>query len=392
MNGIWSDNKYVNTAVNVLLFLTGINFLHYGQLILPVICLILFVDRRFFFRVNQPLVFILLCLFGVSFYAFSIRDFYCVMGFTLPMAYYIGCNMNHPSVENVKKVIFLLAVAMGLHVILNSIYEFIVHGKHGFFFSSTHYDVWTREKISNTATAINADLMIGCLYHLLFHEKDRKLKISCLIVFAWSLFYLLVIGRRTPILIMGLAFLLSFLYEVLILKKGSSKLKKSFFLICAVTAVLVLSIVALYAFDLFGLREFMIGIPIIRKFTSGLINDERFTLYVNALKLMPSHLWGKSEISSILGIEVHDFWLDVYDHAGIVSYLLMLGYTFFFVKDVYRILKSEKSDEEFRILLTGVTVTMGLQMFLEPVMSGASLFLIVCILIHGCFGRLLNDE
>ncbi|MBR4422507.1 MAG: hypothetical protein IKS69_08235, partial [Erysipelotrichaceae bacterium] len=124
MNRIWSDNKYIDIIINVLLFLTGINFLHYGQLILPIICFILFIDRKLVFKVNSPLTFIVLCLFAVSFYAFSKKDFYCVMGFTCPMAYYIGSNILYPTEKNLKKIIYLLALSMGFHVILSAIYEY----------------------------------------------------------------------------------------------------------------------------------------------------------------------------------------------------------------------------------------------------------------------------
>ena len=73
---------------------------------------------------NSPMTFIVLCLFAVSFYAFSYKmGFYSVMGFTLPMAYYIGSNIKDPSEENIKKIIYLFAISMGIHVILNSIIE-----------------------------------------------------------------------------------------------------------------------------------------------------------------------------------------------------------------------------------------------------------------------------
>ena len=115
------------------------NFLHYGQLILPIICFIIFIDRKLQFRVNSPATFIILCLFAVAFYGFSYQlGFYSVMGFTFPMAYYIGSNMLEPNEEKVKKVIYLLGIAMGFHIILNAIYEYAHHGRYAFFMSSSH--------------------------------------------------------------------------------------------------------------------------------------------------------------------------------------------------------------------------------------------------------------
>ena len=211
MKNIWSENKYINNLIIVLLFLMGINFLHAGQLILPIICLLLFIDNRFRFKVNDIKTFVLLCLYGISFFAFTYKmGFYSVMGFVCPMAYYVGSNMKNPNSENIKKIVYLLAISMGFHVILNSIFEYIVHGSHGFFRSSTHYDFWTRQKISNTFTAINADLIIGCTYYLIFHEKKKSIKQLGLFVFVASMFYLTIIGRRTPLMMVMIVFAVSY--------------------------------------------------------------------------------------------------------------------------------------------------------------------------------------
>lgn len=392
MDQIWSENKYINASVNVLLFLMGINFLHYGQLILPIICFLLFIDNRLRFRVNKPVTFILLCLFAVSFYAFSDKDFYCVMGFTCPMAYYIGSNMKYKSENNVRKIIYLLAIAMGLHVVLNSIYEYLVHGPHGFFMSTTHFDFWTREKISNTATAINADLLIGCLYYLLFHEKNRKLKTGFLILAVLSMFYLSVIGRRTPIMMMGIVFVLSFFYESFILKNSSTTLKRNFVkaFICIVFFVALL--IGFYALDLFGCQKILNELHIVRKFTQGFINDQRFKLYFGSFGLMPKYLFGGQHISSILGEQVHDFWIDIYDYAGIVTWMIIVIYSFIFLSDVIRFFRCEKISDEFKVFMAGVLACISIQMFLEPVMTGASLFLIISIIIHALFERLVSDE
>ena len=392
MDNIWSENKYINLCINILLFLAGINFLHYGQLILPVICLLLFVDRKMKFYVNSPLTFVVLCLFAVSFYYFSVKDFYCVMGFTLPMAYYIGCNIHEVNEEKIRKVIYLLAISMGLHVVLNAIIEAILHGHHGFFFSSTHYDFWTREKISNTATAINIDILLGCVYYLIFHEKNKVLKIIDLVTFVLAMFYLMVIGRRTPVMMIFIVFVVSFVYETIYLKNTSARLRTAFIRIFVSVIIFVALIVTIYTLNIFGAKDVLNGYRIIGKFSKGFINDQRFELYFGSFKLMPKYLWGGQHISKILGEQVHDFWIDIYDYAGIVTCAIMIVYSLIFLRDSVKILKNDKIGKDFRILLIGVLTCIVLQMFLEPVMTGASLFLLVSIIIHGLFERLNLDE
>ncbi len=393
MDKIWSDNRYVNLCINILLFLTGINFLHYGQLILPVICFILFVDNRLRFKVNNPKIFIVLCLFAVSFYAFSSTlGFYSVMGFTLPMAYYIGSNMHEPNEGKIKKMIYLFAIGMSLHVILNAIYEYIVHGHHGFFMSSSHYDFWTKDKISNTSTAINIDLILGCVYYLVFHEKNKKMKIGGLLCFLLSMMYLMVIGRRTPVMMLFIVFALSFLFETYYLKTMSEGVKKRFTIIASIAICFVVLLVSFYALNLFNCQEVLNEYRIVGKFTKGFINDQRFELYFGSFKLMPQYLWGGQHISTILGEQVHDFWIDIYDCAGIISCGIMMVYSVMYFMNILKTLKSSVFSGNFRILCLGVFTCIVIQMFLEPVMTGASLFLILSIIINALTERLVIDE
>ncbi|MBR4608911.1 MAG: oligosaccharide repeat unit polymerase [Erysipelotrichaceae bacterium] len=393
MEGIWSENKYINLCINVLLFLVGINFMHYGQLFLPIICFLLFIDNKLRFEVNNPKIFVILCLFAISFYAFSYQlGFYCVMGFTLPMAYYISSNMLGADEEKIKKVIYLFALAMGCHVILNSIFEYIVHGHHGFFMSTTHYDVWTRDKIANTATAVNGDLIIGCFYYLLFHEKNKRLKTICFIVLLWSIFYLIVIGRRTPIMMLGIVFVASFCFETFYLKNGSKKLHKSFSIIMASFIGLIVILALIYSFNLFNARQILGEYHIIQKFTKSFINDQRFELYFGSFKLMPQYLWGGQHISKILGEQVHDFWIDIYDYAGIVTCAIMIVYSVICLKNSIKLLKNVRSTNAFRILYLGVFISIALQLFFEPVMTGSSIFVIVAVIIVSFSEKLVVHE
>ena len=393
MNNIWSENKYLNLVINILLFLTGINFLHYGQLILPIICFLLFIENKLKFKVNDPKAFIVLCLFAISFYGFSYQlGFYSVMGFTLPMAYYIGSNIKNPTEDNIKKLVYLFAISLSFHVILNFIYEWIRHGNHGLFNSSTHYDFWTKEKISNTSTAINIDILLGCSYYLLFHEKNKLMKYTGLSIFGISMLYLIIIGRRTPVVMLFIVFGLSYLYELFRTHTVSAKLKKRFTIISVTVVSLVVILISAYYLNIFNCQEFLNQYRIVGKFTKGFINDQRFELYFGSFKLMPKYPFGGQKISSILGEQVHDFWIDIYDYAGIVSCLIMLVYSFMYVVSIRKFYRNTNVSNDLKILMVGVFAVIIIQMFLEPVMTGASLFLIIAIIINALVERLSENE
>jgi len=369
----------------VLLFLTAINFLHYGQLILPIICLIVFIDHKLRFEVNDPVVFILLCLFAVSFYAFSRKDFYCVMGFTLPMAYYIGSNIRHPSKENVKKIIYLFAIAMGCHLLLDLLRDLILRGPEKVMHASTHYDIWTNEKISSTLISVELDLLIGCFYYLLMHEKDKKIKLISIFLFIVGMGYCLIMGRRAPILMFFLAVFFGFLFD----KTVSEKQRKIFFVSMGSLIAIFIVFAAIYSFDLFGLKAVLDHFYIFEKVSRGLM-DSRLGIYREAFKLLGKYPWGGQQISSSIGIQIHELWLDVYDYAGVITYLLLLGYTFFFVKGYYKGFTRSKGSS-FTSLCASLFVCFTIQMFLEPVMTAASLFLLITIMIGTMIER-IDDE
>lgn len=391
MLNIWSSNRYLNLCINILVFMVGINFMHIGQLILPIICFLLFVENKLHFKVNSPKIFIILCLFSISFYAFSYKlGFYSVMGFTLPMAYYIGSNIKNPSQENIKKVIYLLALSMSLHVVLNACIELALHGTRGLFFASTHYDFWTRDKISNTGTAVNADLLIGCIYYVLNKEDNKRLRIISILVFLISFSYLIIIGRRTTLLISIITYLLLYIYEKNTIGI-TEKHKRMMIRIMVICACIVIPFAIVYYFDLFSAKTFLDQLNVILKLKNSLIGDERIRLYFDAIKLMPKYPFGGQKISGVLGLPVHELWLDVYDYAGIIPYILIVVFSLYFVFVLYRYVKNKTIDNDLKLMVLGVYITIIIQMFLEPVMTGASLFLLITVIIHGIVEKALIE-
>ena len=342
---------------------------------------------------RDPKTFIILCLFGVSFYAFSYQlGFYSVMGFTLPMAYYIGSNIRHPDEESIKKIIYLFAISMAFHVILNAVTELYLHGVRGFFSSSTHYDVWTRQKIANTQTAVNADILIGSIYYLLFHEKNRKWKFFCLFVFVLNMFYLLVIGRRTPVILLFLAMILAFFYETFVLKSVSEKRRKQFVSVLLLGFGCIVGVILIYSLDLFHLRAVLDEYHIIQKFKQGLFNDERFRLYFGSFKLMPKYPFGGQKISAELGEQIHDLWIDVYDYAGAVTCLLIILYSILSASVILRLYRDRSVSNDLKVFCFGVFVCIVTQMFVEPIMTGSSLFMLITVITVAVIERHLLHE
>ena len=109
---------------------------------------------------------------------------------------------------------------------------------------------------------------------------------------------------------------------------------------------------------------------------------------MESLKYVPVYLWGGQMISSRVGIQMHELWMDIYDYAGLPSYVLMVAYSLIYAFDAYKVIKKDSVDKPFRLLLLSFVFCATCIMFLEPVMTGSSLYLI-CVIIVGTMASCL---
>lgn len=389
---MWSEKEHINSTINCLLFLVAINFLHLGQLLLPIICLILFIDNKYKIKVNNVFCFIVLLLFGLSFFLFSYKTgFYSTMGFCLPMAYYIGCNIKNNGDESIKKVIYLLAFGMGLHIVFNFITDIVLDWP-DFISSINHYDIWTGDYVPTTTTAVNSIFIVSIFYFLLTYEKNPKYKVIGIVLFILMLLYDLALGRRTPIFMMVLCFVLSLIIDIFVLKNKKINKRLMSKIIIVLAFVIAIFVIA-YFIDLFGIKERINSLGIVIKFKEYGINPERIDIFFKAIKLMPEHLWGNREIHNILGIEVHDLWMDTYDYAGIIPFVLLIVHSVYFVKSYIKLIKKDSLTKDMKLLLIVLFVAITIQLLMEPIMSGSSLFIIIVVIVEAVLeNRLLNYE
>ena len=390
---MWSTNRKVDLLVNVLIFLVSINFFHIGQLLLPVICLILFVDNKLKFKVNSIKVFILLCLFGLTFCLFSFKlGFYCVMGFCLPMAYYIGSNIKKIDEDSIKKIAYIIALGMASHVLLNMVYSRIIIGE-TFYETQGHYDIWLGSKVSDTATAVNYVFIIGSLYYVLFYENRKSLKVLFSIIFLVIMAYDMFLGRRTPILMSFITFVLTTVIDF-IFYHNSKRNKRILMIVLCSILILVIVFIIIYKYFLSDWGRVLIYYStLFSKFRREGLSSGRLQVLIDTIKLMPYHIWGGQEITNILEVSPHDLLLDTYDYAGIIPFVLMFVYVTHLVKVLIDVVKNRNVSREMKILIISLSLSISMQLCLEPIMSGASNFLmIVIILVSSIEKALLNGK
>jgi len=366
---MWSDKKYVDYLINILLFAVAINLFHYGQFFLPVICLILFIDHHFRIRVKNAKIFIILSLFALSFLMFSYKlGVYSVMGFCIPMAYYIGGNLKENGEENIRKLIYLLAFGMAAHLVLNFFLElYYWHDNLSYMFNKpSHYDFWLRAKVRTTVMSTDFFLIMSCIYYLLRFEKNKMLKWIGITLFTLSSIYCVALGRRTTFFILLLSLFFTCAYDLLIIKRRISVKH----LIHIFTIILMLTVS--FYFDILHINDELSQVSLIQRLIHKGLFTERFTILIESFPLYFKFLWGGQQISGQTGAIIHDLWGDIYDYSGIIPALCMLIYS----------LHVLKTRSPFNMLVLSWFVTCSIIFFLEPIMSGSSIYLIIYIVIE----------
>ena len=388
---MWSNNKKTDFIINIMLLLFSMNFMHYGHIMLPVICLILFIENGYSIKVNNLKIFLILVLFSISFFIFSYRDgLYSTIALFLPMAYFIGSNLKNPTEKNIKNVIYLLTLGMCIHVMLDCFGDFFRLGLE-MFKSHSHHDFWTNSSIAATATAVNYTFIIGIMYYLCLYERNVIIKKTSVCLFILLFTYNIALGRRTPVILFFLVLIVLYFVDTFIYRNRQVNFETLKIFIVVLIVIACLAAVVVY-FDFFGLKEQLKEIRIIDKFMWQGLNPMRLEIFIDALKLSPQYLWGGKCISGILGIQIHDLWMDTYDYCGIVPFVLLIAHTVCFVRIFLTFLCDKTNDKRFKILLIGLFFCILMQMLLEPIMTGSSIFLIATILVESCLEKYENNK
>jgi hypothetical protein len=263
-------------------------------------------------------------------------------------------------------------------------YELSVRNVERIINSTSHYDIWVGDKIVSTAIAIDLVYLISSVYYLLYFENNRIIRYSGILLFGIDLLFCLIIGRRTSLFLSVLCVVFSFVYHGYLNHSIMQQIRKGLKLLLIVLIVCFVLLGIVFLFDIDSLFD---GLHLLNKIKNGLFDRSRIDVLIQSVKLMPYHLWGGQEISSLTGLPIHELWLDVYDYAGIISYLLLHCYTFSYLLTIIRTHKSDIEDGH-KIMFMTLFLAVILQSFIEPLMTGMSIFLIVSIVVGTMIERL----
>lgn len=338
----------------------------------------------------------LLLLFSISFIVFSAlagcldlseaKTVICVF-----LAYVLGMNINNITDTKITKVLVLIALFMAGHALLNLAYNFSQFGASALSVSRS-YDFWTREISGSTGQASKFTPFIAIFFYLFFYVNKKTTKIAAVFILLAAVVYDFELGGRTALILMAISLLLGMMLGLIKERRFWKNIK----LIVIVFLVIVIAVLA-YNADVFGIKSAFENSYFNHRFYSvsgqGITEDSRMSRKIAYITHILDFPLGGKKLSIGLSIgHAHELWLDTFDIAGIVPYLLLLIYTLGSIKRSLAYFKNPYVDPYMAIAYFSFVIVMNLQFFVEPIIEGSPKLIVYYCLIDGMVSRYLSGK
>lgn len=385
----FTDSKVENIILNICILLFGINFLYKCNYIVMGTFVLLLIFKRFRINFGNLITLITLLMFSISWFIFS--DGHEIAGICLPLCYLIGCNIDEHDEKGITKFILLVAISLALYTTLFFINNAILNG-----ITSYNVDnqpnIWTGRPLWPTNIMLYSSLFYSCFGYVAFSSNEISMKFRVLfcIVFAINAFYALMLSRRAALLMIILSVFFSFVYKLIVDKDANKrKLLKIAIVICSLGIIGISAVLISYKFNIFGFKYFLrntdLYVRFIRPANIAMFfrDSGRSELRIKYLSHFFDYLWGGGKIHDIVGNYAHDLWLDVYDEAGLISFILIILYTIIFGCRLIKNIFNKSVSINFRMMSVALLVCCIAQLFLEPIMEACRAYMFGVCMIHG---------
>ena len=294
--------------------------------------------------------------------------------------------------KTLKKVVFIVIFGMTSHAIVNFIYELIRFG--GVNSGAIHYDFFSGgAETSATGAATYLTLFSGVIYLLIMKTSSWIKLIVGLIITLTVIIYDMILGGRTFFALFIVSFLVSFFIDIYFQKNNRLRFKqirKILFIIVTLVALFAIFCInnknmvkdffeSTYLFHRISYAETTDSQDLFSFFTS----TTRGNIRNQYISMMFENLWGGRKILNKVGLYAHELWLDIFDAAGIIPFILMWVATIQVTIANILYIKNKNVPIQNKILLCGVTTSITIQFFFEPVLTGCRVLLFAYFLICG---------
>ena len=395
------EKNITSKVIYVLLFLFSLNLFNQSSLFLAVVfALVVIYDRGKLYIPSDDNVFFALLLFAITFFVFSAQNSLNagISAIGCPMAYYIGLRLQSDQIEvlcaekKLKFITLLLVAGMTCHAIVNFIYELVRFG--GINSGGIHYDFFSfGAQTSATGAATYLTLFAGTIFYLIMESDSVKNWIIGVLLIVVAFAYNIILGGRTFFALTGVSFILSMIIFVWRQKDDTKKIRaigKIVFIIFILSIVGVIvyirysdAITKMFESTYLFHRISYANLAESQDLFSFFKSSDRGSVRDQYIALMFDFPWGGRKILGKVGFYAHELWLDVFDSAGIIPFILIWFVTFQITFYNLKYILNKEVPIKNRVLIIGITASVTVQFFFEPVLTGCRALLFSYILICG---------
>lgn len=291
--------------------------------------------------------------------------------FFLPLMAYAAGWLAFEETGGVRDCILGMALGFGIYAGLNLSVN-LGHARYQLM------DFWSGEFRTATGSGSLNTMLVSIPVYTLFLEERKRMKGLLLAVTTICVMYMLMLGTRTQVVILILVPAVSGLLLIWERRYTADCVRPVWIGLFFVAAV-----VTVYQLDLFGLREFVGTSNLIARFMDGSglreSNSERLKLITDGISNLLQHPLGGQKLRYYF----HNLWLDIGRVAGVVPLAVMLGWNLFTAVHIFRIFKDQDIPAATRYLLLCVSMGMGMNFMVEPVLEGMLNFYLAFCALNG---------
>lgn len=378
------------TIISALIFLTFLGFAGLeNYLILSALAIVLFVGTsKCDLNRSVMLLFIILLIHVVIFYYNYSRlsmDWMAKNFLNPVILCFLGYWLTLRSQSSVTSIRLL-------------IYGFFLHGALNILVYAMNPSTMIERSMINiwggqlTATLQNLLFIpiISLLFYGVYILRDKKRKTIVIAACVIAVYGSIVSASRTLLYLVLICFLIN-----MIITAQKNQYRRINILVSVLA--LVVTLVAAYEFNLFGIRLWVESSSLGERIATGistndsLIENIRWTMSLKILSELPSHPLGNITVVHY----AHNLFLDIAKYTGIIPALGLLLWSISETAKQFFYTRSNCSNE-WDVILFSMTIGFMIAFFLEPVLEGLpiifSAFCYLCGVMKGRRDRIYKDE
>ena len=300
-------------------------------------------------------------------------------------AHIMGHQYMEQSTNKNSFVVFLVVISSGMFI--HGILNIFAYLRSDYFSLHQYYrqavDFWRGDLVNVKTTEMLFTFATGLGVGMLFTSYKRKYKVLALIVLAAVMVSTVFMANRAMLIIFA-----SLLLWRVVCWYSDSKISVNQKCVFAILSLIIIFIaIILVLFNVKGVADYILELKIIQRFTSKneLTRFDVWKLFFEGLRFLEFPFGGKQlTLNSEFGY-IHNMWLDIYNVAGFIPFIVSIVLTFKIIISFDRFNKTmkEANKENERVLFQSLVIAIFMNMLIEPIIEANPYFLLMAFMFFG---------